>query len=163
MKSEWKIMVMDDESTKIITTYCNVSDIEKYGVLLLQNIMYDRQKINMDAIYILKSTNKSISKFASEKYNQYKNIYLFIIDLDHVPKYITKIISKTCFFKKIKNISSLNINFYCHSDNVFLTNNGFEKYIFSSIDVTEKDLQTQINTCSAINNISSGITSFLKI
>ncbi|CAH8492558.1 unnamed protein product [Heterobilharzia americana] len=50
----WKVLVMDDAATKVLSSCFKMQDLTEYGVTLVESLKRKRQKLNMPAVYIMK-------------------------------------------------------------------------------------------------------------
>ncbi|CAH8838555.1 unnamed protein product [Trichobilharzia szidati] len=52
--SGWKILIMDDAATRVLSSCFKMQDITEYGITLVESLKRKRQKLNMPAIYIMR-------------------------------------------------------------------------------------------------------------
>ncbi|KAH9585606.1 Syntaxin-binding protein 1, variant 3 [Schistosoma haematobium] len=50
----WKVLIMDDAATRVLSSCFKMQDITEYGVTLVESLNCKRQKLNMHAIYIMR-------------------------------------------------------------------------------------------------------------
>eukprot|EP01114_Cavostelium_apophysatum_P002022 TRINITY_DN1176_c0_g1_i1.p1 TRINITY_DN1176_c0_g1~~TRINITY_DN1176_c0_g1_i1.p1 ORF type:complete len:627 (+),score=182.39 TRINITY_DN1176_c0_g1_i1:2117-3997(+) len=121
--SGWKVLIVDHDSTRIISACCRMFDIMEEGVSLVENIDIKRQPLaNMDAIYFLAPTTKSIDSllkdFEDERYPQYGRAHLYftsrISDDD-----LKRIKASPSLIAHVKGLKELNLDFLAFEQQVF--------------------------------------------
>ena len=77
---EWKILVIDDASTRILSHGMRMFDLTKHGVTVVERLELRRKPfLRMEAIYIIEPTIESVQKIISDFENPSKPTYKGII------------------------------------------------------------------------------------
>lgn len=85
MIDSWKVLVMDESSTKIISSALTMYDIMEHRVTLVEQLTKNRQPFpEMDVIYFVAPTRESVKlicdDFSSSGKPKYGNVHLFFSD-----------------------------------------------------------------------------------
>lgn len=148
---EYVVLVVDPVTTKILSSCARMYDIMETGVLVLENLMLAREKLDFSAIYFISSTPESISKLLEDfggKKPQYSSVHLYFTG--HVSSAQMKQIKEaTKLLKRIKTFVELNVNFVSTESRVFTlgrqpSENILEKLYMS----TREDLKNELNATS---------------
>ena len=116
------ILVVDNYSAKVLSSYLTMSDLLNRGIFTVELITNKRKKFpNYGVIYFISPTVKSINclieDFSNEKSPTYKIIYLFFthrLPEELMDKLVTKeFIKRTVLFKE------LNLSFFAREDVFF--------------------------------------------
>jgi hypothetical protein len=78
---QWKVLVLDPETTKIISSCCRMFDIMEDGVTLVENLNIARQPLpHLDGLYFVTPTEESIKNiikdFNKPSQPQYNDVHL---------------------------------------------------------------------------------------
>lgn len=106
--SGWMVLVMDDESTRVISSILTMYDIMERNVSLVERLSMKRQNFpDMDVVYLVAPKTDSVrlllSDFESKSKAKYKNIHLFFLDTVYIRS------KDLLLFFKLSN------NYFCHS------------------------------------------------
>ena len=116
------ILVVDNYSAKVLSSYLTMSDLLNRGIFTVELITNKRKKFpNYGVIYFISPTLKSINclieDFSNEKSPTYKLIYLYFthrLPDELMDQLVTKeVIKRTVFFKE------LNLSFFTKEDVLF--------------------------------------------
>ena len=85
ISDSWKVLVMDESSTKIISSALTMYDIMEHRVTLVEQLTKKRQPFpEMDVIYFIEPTKASVAliskDFESAGKAKYGNVHLFFSD-----------------------------------------------------------------------------------
>lgn len=75
-------MVVDEETLRVLSSFCKVFDLLDSGVSVIESITKSRQSLpELDAIYFLRPRKESIelllNDFRSEKKPQHRSVHIF--------------------------------------------------------------------------------------
>ncbi|CAI8007026.1 Syntaxin-binding protein 1 [Geodia barretti] len=117
---QWKVLVLDHLSTRIMSACCKMQDVMTKGVTLVESLDKSRQPLaHMEAIYILVPSEKTVAKLIGdfEGAPTYKTAHVFFLE-----KCSTSLFSKLGSSKAAKRIVSLqeaNMAFLPYESKVF--------------------------------------------
>ncbi|KAM4722237.1 syntaxin-binding protein 3 [Rhinophrynus dorsalis] len=121
---EWKILLLDHFTTKLLTSCCKMTDLLHEGITVVEDLYKNRQPIeHMKAIYFISPNEKSVEclvkDFKTKSTSKYKAAYVYFSDAcpDHL---FAKL--KSCHSKAIKRCKEINISFFPKESQVFLLN-----------------------------------------
>lgn len=85
-KANWKVLVLDDESTRIISSSLTMFDIMERRITLVEKLSQSRQPFpEMEVIYFITPTEESVGfllgDFAPKKKSMYVGIIILIMYL----------------------------------------------------------------------------------
>ncbi|GBG62647.1 hypothetical protein CBR_g31666 [Chara braunii] len=79
--TEWKVLVMDDVTVKVMSTRCHISDITDEGISLVESLKKRRQPLTtLDAVYFITPSRESVTKFMQDMTGSgplYRKAYVF--------------------------------------------------------------------------------------
>ncbi|XP_075038711.1 syntaxin-binding protein 3 [Mixophyes fleayi] len=123
-ENEWKILLLDQFTTKLLTSCCKMTDLLKEGITVVEDIYKIRQPVlDLKAIYFISPNEKSVDcvvkDFTSKSSCKYKAAYIYFSDTcpDNL---FTKL--KSCQPKTIRRCKEVNISFFPKESQVFLLN-----------------------------------------
>ncbi|XP_063282180.1 syntaxin-binding protein 3 [Pelobates fuscus] len=120
---EWKILILDFFTTKLLTSCCKMTDLLGEGITVVEDLYKKRQPVvEMKAIYFITPTEKSIDCLVNDfknKPSKYKAAYIYFSDV--CPDSLFAKL-KTCQPKSIKRCKEINISFFPKESQVFLLN-----------------------------------------
>ncbi|XP_053549796.1 syntaxin-binding protein 3 [Bombina bombina] len=121
---EWKILLLDHFTTKLLTLCCKMTDLLQEGITVVEDLFKIRQPVeHMKAIYFISPNEKSVdclvNDFKNKSPNKYKAAYVYFADVcpDHL---FNKL--KSCTPKAIKRCKEINISFFPQESQVFTLN-----------------------------------------
>ena len=123
------IIILDEKSSHLISTYYSMTDIISQGIFSVELITKDRKPFSSyDAIYIVSNTNESINlivkdfDYNSEDYqhfNFYKHCHLFLIDPIERNKNIYESLLNEFFLRRIKTFKEIFLDFTALDKNLY--------------------------------------------
>ncbi|NXN90881.1 STXB3 protein, partial [Rhinopomastus cyanomelas] len=123
-EEEWKIMLLDDYTTKLLSMCCKMTDLLAEGVTVVENVYKNREAVpHMKAIYFITPTKKSvdglIDDFITKSSSKYKAAYVYFTDF--CPDKLFNKIKSSCA-KSIRRCKEINISFFPYESQVFTLN-----------------------------------------
>lgn len=144
---EYVVLVVDAHTTRILSSCCRMYDIMETGVLVLENLMLSREKLDLSAIYFISNTSESIRQVINDFSHakpQYASAHLFFTG--HVsPEHMKLIAAEQKLVKRIKTFQELNVDFIATESRVFTfggETNAIKNLYNGSQQVLEKELAT---------------------
>ncbi|XP_035108241.1 syntaxin-binding protein 3 isoform X3 [Callithrix jacchus] len=132
-EGEWKIMLLDEFTTKLLASCCKMSDLLEEGITVVENIYKNREPVRqMKALYFITPTSKFLLNytiwgdgnsvdcflrdFGSKSENKYKTAYIYFTDF--CPDNLFNKIKASCS-KSIRRCKEINISFIPHESQVY--------------------------------------------
>ncbi|KAM3668885.1 syntaxin-binding protein 3 isoform 2-T2 [Ammospiza maritima maritima] len=148
-EEEWKVMLLDDYTTKLLSLCCKMTDLLAEGVTVVENVYKTREPVpHMKAIYLITPTKKSvdglIDDFINKSSSRYKAAYVYFTDF--CPDSLFNKIKASCA-KSIKKCKEINISFFPYESQVFTLNipDAFYRCYSPTLEKTkEKDAVLQV-------------------
>ncbi|EPQ03870.1 Syntaxin-binding protein 3 [Myotis brandtii] len=112
-EDEWKIMLLDEFTTKLLASCCKMTDLLAEGITVVENIYKIREPVRqMKALYFISPTSKSVDcflrDFPSKSESKYKAAYIYFTDF--CPDSLFNKIKSSCS-KSIRRCKEINISF----------------------------------------------------
>ncbi|KAM8930988.1 LOW QUALITY PROTEIN: syntaxin-binding protein 3 [Pelodytes ibericus] len=136
---EWKILLLDHFTTKLLTSCCKMTDLLQEGITVVEDLFKIRQPVEgMKAIYFISPNEKSVDCLVNDfktKSVKYKAAYVYFSDVcpDNL---FAKL--KMCQPKTIKRCKEINISFFPKESQVFLLNVPDAFYLLYSPDKADE-------------------------
>ncbi|CAI9552212.1 unnamed protein product [Staurois parvus] len=146
-KDEWKILLLDQFTTSLLTSCCKMTDLLQEGITVVEDIYKIRQPVpELKAIYFISPSEKSVDFLVNDfkpKQCKYKASYVYFSDT--CPESLfTKL--KSCAPKKIKKCKEVNISFFPRESQVFLLNLPDAFHLLYSPDKESVDKESAMQT-----------------
>ena len=116
------ILVVDNYSAKVLSSYLTMSDLLNRGIFTVELITNKRNRFpNYGVIYFLSPTQKSISALVSDfsdlKKPKYKQVYIFFTH--RLPENLLEMLVTDGIIRRTMLLKELNLSFYSKEDIVF--------------------------------------------
>ena len=116
------ILVVDNYSAKVLSSYLTMSDLLNRGIFTVELITNKRNRFpNYGVIYFLSPTQKSISALVSDfsdlKKPKYKQVYIFFTHI--LPENLLEMLVTDGIIRRTVLLKELNLSFYSKEDIVF--------------------------------------------
>jgi len=119
----WKVLVMDDLATRVISSVLTMYDIMENKVTLVEKLILNRQPFaDMDVIYLALPTQQAAQRisddFSSRSTAKYANVHIFF--LENVGNDVFGIIqSNALLISKVKTFKEVYLDFLAVESNIF--------------------------------------------
>ncbi|XP_044288323.1 syntaxin-binding protein 3 [Varanus komodoensis] len=147
-EEEWKIILLDDFTTKLLSSCGKMTDLLAEGITVVENVYKNREPVpHMKAIYLITPTAKSvdglINDFVSKSASKYKAAYVYFTDFCD-DKLFNKM--KSSCSKAIRRCKEININFFPYESQVFTLDvpNAFYRCYTPNIEKANDNVMEQM-------------------
>ncbi|CAM6128065.1 unnamed protein product [Calypogeia fissa] len=124
--ADWKVLIMDELTVKIMSNACKMADVTEEGISLVEDLNKRRQPLPaLDAIFFIQPTKDSVQKFVEDmagKSPLYKKAYVFFSS--PLPRDLLQTIKgETLLLARIAALREMNLEYLTIDTQGFSTDN----------------------------------------
>lgn len=158
-KVEWRVLVVDKFSIKILNSTVKMHQLSAEGITLVETLERRREPMpNMEAIYFITPSEESITLLMNDfkKGSLYKAAHVYVTE--EIPEQLFSVLSKSEAAKKMKSLLEVNISFTAYESKVFtmdIESASSVTYSDERTGVLEKMAEQLATLCSTLGEFPS--------
>jgi len=132
-KMEWRVLVVDNLSMKMVSACTKMHELSKEGITIVETIEKKREPMPaMEAIYLITPSESSVrglmNDFASVNRSTYKAAHVYFTEA--IPDNLFKLLSSSPAAKMLKSLVEVNISFIPYESQIYTldTPDAFQFY-----------------------------------
>lgn len=148
--SDWKVLIMDEVTVKVMSNSCKMADITDEGISLVEDLNKRRQPLpGLEAVYFIQPKLESVQKLKMDflgKAPLYKKAHVFFSS-PVTRDLVQAIKSDAPVFSRIATLREMNLEYLTIDSQAFSTDNGRAlEQLFGEHSEGSRDFNACLNT-----------------